>query len=133
MSKLADKVRELDEAANTSCPPCESVSKNSWVCAVQPCGPHCEYPYTDERAPPCNSCQRRGQARLDIRDVFGPTALAAVEALEAVTDEAFTCIRGDEGYDHDKPEDGCELCMARAVLRSWEQALGIGEEQSDGS
>ena len=55
---------------------------------------------------------RQGELAYALYD----SALATVEALErAVREHVSWCACG-----------GC------AVLRSWEQALGLGEEQSDG-
>ena len=64
-------------------------------------------------------------AEKTLAAAFGPTALAAVEALEDDGHgEQFTL----ETLQRVRPAADCSGC---AVLRSWEQALGIGGEQSD--
>ena len=65
-------------------------------------------------------------ARAALAAAFGPTALAAVEALEA-DGHKWLWRLGVSAVLHASDCGGC------AVIRSWEQALEIGEEQSDGA
>ena len=73
--------------------------------------------------------QERESARAALNYAFGSPdrALAAVEALENDGHYGGELPTKRHGWWH--PE-GCKGC---AVLRSWEQALGIAEEQSDDS
>jgi hypothetical protein len=59
---LVAELTSLRAEAKAECSPCRSVANKS-VCFVQPCGPHCAYPYTDERLPACENCATKASAR----------------------------------------------------------------------
>ena len=48
------------------------------ACFVQPCGRHCDYPYTDEGLPACRACDAQDAAKRDL------AALAPALAQELI-------------------------------------------------
>ena len=126
-SRLADEVGRLARAAN----PGPWTSFGSWVRGTNgtPIG---KYEYRGGRLPTTLQGNRRRRERAAtnarLAAAFGSPdrALAAVEALENDGHYGGELPTKRHGWWH--PE-GCKGC---AVIRSWEQALGIAEEQSDG-
>ena len=112
MSRLADRVRELDAARS---PGLWKAWREKFVrhLKINELGGHWQI---GGNAHVASFFHDRAEANATLAAAFSPTALAAVEAMEkAVREHVSWCACG-----------GC------AVIRSWEQALGIAEEQSDG-
>ena len=63
---LLERLTELRKAAKAECPPCVG------SCLVQPCGPHCDYPYTDKCPPACEICERRHEANAALAKALLP-------------------------------------------------------------
>ena len=115
-------LEELLAAASRDCT--ETCKGN---CGMVPCGPHCEFPYTDERAPACAACkaQREAEAALPRKRDMARAGQALAEALKRAQNLPLLMKTWEKSSRDNAYEN------IQAALATW-NALGEAEEGRDG-